>query len=183
MGGLIGALAVGALGGAGKGMTENAQADMKSAYDNINAQMKSEMEQRIYERGRRDKVTDDATAFDREKGLINARKDPNDAKLKKLQVQELEKKIADDAKVPAAVKMEFETLKKQNETIAASLYKAQAEGTYNPETAANAENAMANNTERMASLLKPYLGKDAPKGKGVDDLFPKKNNSGATAQW
>lgn len=64
MGGLIGALAMGAVGGAGKGISENAKADMAFNYDQMKEQMRAEMEQRIYERGRRDKAVDEKAAQD-----------------------------------------------------------------------------------------------------------------------
>lgn len=58
MGGLFSALTMGAVGGAGKGTSENAQADMKFNYDQIKEQIKADMEARIYERSRKDKDSD-----------------------------------------------------------------------------------------------------------------------------
>jgi hypothetical protein len=124
-----------------------------------------------YERNKADSIAAEGRAYEREKGLIGMRKDPNQAKLTALQLQQAESEL----KVPKAVSMEYDALKKRNETISSSLYKAQAEGSYDPTTAAKAEADMESNTMRMRELLQPYQGDAAPKPSkgGIDDLFPR----------
>ena len=102
MSGLLGALAAGAIGGAGKGVSENAQADMKFNYDQMQAEIKALMDDRIYERGRKERSEASDLAYEREKGLINLRKDPVDQQIK----QEKLASILEDKKIPSAVKTE-----------------------------------------------------------------------------
>ena len=168
--GLIGSF----LGGAAPGMMEvgkqMADYSSRSTLMKEEAAIRAEAEARLHERGRgeqqadyetkkADEISAEGRRFENEKGLISARRDPSESKLNALKLQQAES----DVKIPSAVKMEYDTLKKNNEIISSSLYKAQAEGTYNPETASKAEATMGANTKRMSELLRPHLGESAPK--------------------
>lgn len=177
MAGLLGMLLAGGGSGVGGGMQQNAQMAQQFNLVQLQNEVKALMDERIADRTRQEKTADyetrkadDIAAEERrvknEKGLIAARRDPSEAKLNELKLQQAES----DVKVPSAVRMEYETLKKNNEIISSSLYKAQAEGTYTPETAAKAEAAMNANTKRMSELLRPHQGDQAPKEKKDIDL-------------
>ena len=118
MEGLLGALAAGALGGAGAGMSQNARVVIDMALQNIREQNRMDFEERVYARGRKDKEgeraldKDDAIKAENrrlanEKGLIEARgkedrktasvkdksQDPSKAEREKLLLEEARLKM------------------------------------------------------------------------------------------
>lgn len=172
MAGLLEAITAGAVGGAGKGLSENAKTEIDFNYDQMQAEIKAAMDERIYERGRKDKATDEASAYEREKGLINLRaekeRDPLAQKIKQEQLNAL----LEEKKIPAAVKTEYSSLQKQSEQIGSAIYKAQAEGTFdtNSESAKSMMSQLDAIRKRQGELLKPYLGEAAPKEPSGIDL-------------
>lgn len=203
MGGLIGALAMGAVGGAGKGMSENAQADMKFNYEQMATQIRADMEQRIYERGRADKNADYArertdkaadaeTGLENQKGLLKFKDglDKNDP-LKALQMKKAQIELAAaeaETKLPPAVKLEYAAQQKEAESIYSEINKAKATGLYDADSATELNKRLEDINKRMSALITPYQGDKVPKpGAGVDlSAFDKKKQTksvGSTGSW
>lgn len=161
---------LGAIGGGAKVVQEQEQANRENAAKRADEDARTERELAIEERRQRlagqirhEQLPDRLAEIKAESA---ARRDPTESALHAEQL----KQLRDSNKLPPAVKANYDTLSEQNKLIASSIYKAQAEGTYNPETAAKAEAQMTENNRRMGELLKPYLGESAPKESAGIDL-------------
>lgn len=178
MPGLMESLAAGAASGFSNATQQNNAAEISSLNRKNEFSIREMMDARIaereqsrYDRNRSDLKDDRDATHQNRLEEIKAMKDPNDVKMKALQL----KQVMEESKVPPAIRTEYKSLDDSAKAIQAAMTKATAEGAGDPAGMSNLASQLDKIRSRQQDLLSSLPDYVAKKGSSLDDLFPLKN--------
>jgi len=171
----------GGMQGYAQGKQKETDLAVKLTMDQLDAEIDADMKARIEEnrkteraQDRTDKLEAGDTAYNRELGLIAARKDPLDTKLKQEQLNAL----LEDKKIPPAVKAEYASLDKLIQSKQEKIDNATATGSGVESGIAKLSDEISAATKRQQKLLSSIPGYVADKPEPTPEVTVKYDAQG-----